>query len=124
MKIIFNLITFLLCTGIVFAQQTITGKVTDAKNNPIEGANIYLEGTYDGASSDANGNATEGDVVVIDTKDCFIDNRADGPVVTLGVSDLIIVRSGDAILVAKRGEAERVKEIVQRLEADGRSEYL
>jgi len=56
MKIIFNLITFLLCTGIVFAQQTITGKVTDAKNNPIEGANIYLEGTYDGASSDANGN--------------------------------------------------------------------
>ncbi|HKL90166.1 MAG TPA: TonB-dependent receptor [Allomuricauda sp.] len=56
MKIIFNLITLLLCTGIVFAQQTITGKVTDAKNNPIEGANIYLEGTYDGASSDANGN--------------------------------------------------------------------
>lgn len=56
MKIIINLITLLLCTGVAFAQQTITGKVTDAKNNPIEGANIYLEGTYDGASSDANGN--------------------------------------------------------------------
>jgi len=56
MKITINLIILLLCTGIAFAQQTITGKVTDAKNNPIEGANIYLEGTYDGASSDANGN--------------------------------------------------------------------
>ncbi|RIV32791.1 TonB-dependent receptor [Flagellimonas lutimaris] len=56
MKIIINLVTFLLCTGAIFSQQTITGKVTDAKNNPIEGANIYLEGTYDGASSDENGN--------------------------------------------------------------------
>lgn len=56
MKIFIHLITLLLCSGAVFAQQTITGKVTDAKNNPIEGANIYLEGTYDGASSDANGN--------------------------------------------------------------------
>nr|WP_297785636.1 TonB-dependent receptor [uncultured Allomuricauda sp.] len=56
MKTFINLITLLLCTGAVFAQQTITGKVTDAKSQPIEGANIYLEGTYDGASSDANGN--------------------------------------------------------------------
>ncbi|MBW8243947.1 TonB-dependent receptor [Muricauda oceani] len=56
MKILINLIITGLCTGAVFAQQTITGKVTDAKNVPIEGANIYLEGTYDGASSDANGN--------------------------------------------------------------------
>ncbi len=56
MKFIINLFTILFCTGAVFAQQTISGKVTDAKKNPIEGANIYLEGTYDGASSDANGN--------------------------------------------------------------------
>ncbi|MDF0716352.1 TonB-dependent receptor [Muricauda sp. 334s03] len=56
MKIFISLITLLICTGAVFSQQTISGKVTDTKNNPIEGANIYLEGTYDGASSDANGN--------------------------------------------------------------------
>ena len=37
------------------AQTTISGTVTDAKSNTIEGANIYLEGTYDGASSDENG---------------------------------------------------------------------
>lgn len=56
MKTVINIITFLFCTGAIFSQRTISGKITDAKNNPIEGANIYLEGTYDGASSDINGN--------------------------------------------------------------------
>ncbi|TMM56821.1 TonB-dependent receptor [Maribacter algarum] len=54
LKSIFTFI--LLCYSLVsIAQSTISGAVTDAKGNPIEGANIYLEGTYDGASSDANG---------------------------------------------------------------------
>ena len=52
------LILLLLTSGTLLAQQTISGTVTDAKNNPIEGANIYLEGTYDGASSDAQGKFT------------------------------------------------------------------
>ncbi|MDO7173957.1 TonB-dependent receptor [Mariniflexile sp. AS56] len=37
------------------AQTTINGKVTDAKGMPIPGANIYLEGTYDGSTSGENG---------------------------------------------------------------------
>jgi len=37
------------------AQTTISGKVTDKKNKPIYGANIYLEGTYDGGSTNKNG---------------------------------------------------------------------
>lgn len=48
-------ITLFLYSYIMVAQTTISGTVTDGKNNPIEGANIYLEGTYDGASSDKNG---------------------------------------------------------------------
>ncbi|MEP3210488.1 MAG: TonB-dependent receptor [Maribacter sp.] len=48
-------ITFLFFTFINFAQNTISGTVIDGKGNAIEGANIYLEGTYDGASSDQNG---------------------------------------------------------------------
>ncbi len=47
---------FLFCFTLVsLAQTTISGSVTDIKGNPIEGVNIYLEGTYDGASSDKNG---------------------------------------------------------------------
>jgi hypothetical protein len=37
-------------------QTTINGKVLNAKNVSISGANIYLEGTYDGTTSDENGN--------------------------------------------------------------------
>lgn len=58
MKNVFTFFLFILGSSFVFAQQTITGTVTDAKNNPIEGANIYLEGTYDGASSDSEGHFT------------------------------------------------------------------
>ena len=34
------------------AQSTISGKVTDKKGIPIIGANVYLENTYDGATTD------------------------------------------------------------------------
>lgn len=39
----------------VGAQTTITGVVTDAKGQPIQGANVYLDGTYDGVSSSEDG---------------------------------------------------------------------
>ncbi|AQS93663.1 TonB-dependent receptor [Polaribacter sp. BM10] len=39
----------------LFAQTTISGKVTDSKNFPIEGANVYLDGTYDGSSTNEKG---------------------------------------------------------------------
>jgi len=39
----------------LIAQTTISGKVTDFKNNPINGANVYLDGTYDGTSTNEKG---------------------------------------------------------------------
>ena len=41
---------------VAFSQTLISGKVTEASGTPILGANIYLDGTYDGTSSDKNGN--------------------------------------------------------------------
>ncbi|WP_461599273.1 TonB-dependent receptor [Winogradskyella sp.] len=38
-----------------YSQTTISGKVVDKKNLPIEGANIYIDGTYDGATSNTEG---------------------------------------------------------------------
>ena len=46
---------FLLSFTAHFGQTTISGKVTDAKNAPIVGANVYLEGTYDGSSTTEDG---------------------------------------------------------------------
>ena len=39
----------------ILAQTSISGKVTDKKNNPIYGANVYLDGTYDGGSTNEKG---------------------------------------------------------------------
>ncbi len=55
MKTLYSLFLFLLAfTG--NAQQTISGTVLDEKSKPIVGANIFIDGTYDGGSSDENGN--------------------------------------------------------------------
>ncbi|MDO6676491.1 TonB-dependent receptor [Tenacibaculum sp. 1_MG-2023] len=54
MKHLLLVVCFLTHT-LLIAQTTIAGKVTDTKGNPIEGANVYLAGTYDGASSDEKG---------------------------------------------------------------------
>jgi len=55
MKNIFTLL-FLMLSVANFAQQTISGKVTDEKGRPVTGANVFIEGTYDGDSSDEEGN--------------------------------------------------------------------
>lgn len=45
----------LLAINTVFSQTLISGRVTDVKQNPIAGANVYIEGSYDGGTSDASG---------------------------------------------------------------------
>lgn len=55
MKNIFTL-AILFLTIIGFSQTTIFGKVVNQKNSPVASANIFIEGTYDGATSDENGN--------------------------------------------------------------------
>ncbi len=55
MKTIFT-IFLLLSVFTIDAQNQITGKATTHKGEPLPGVNIFIENTYDGASSDANGN--------------------------------------------------------------------
>lgn len=52
-RILFLLLT--ICTFSLTAQTTISGKVTDNKKEPILGASVYLEGTYDGTSTNEKG---------------------------------------------------------------------
>jgi mannose-1-phosphate guanylyltransferase/mannose-1-phosphate guanylyltransferase/mannose-6-phosphate isomerase len=63
---------------------------------------------------DDAGNAHLGEVVAIDTKDCLI--RSDGPLVAaVGVSDLIVIATADAVLVLPRGNSQDVKRAVDAL---------
>ena len=54
MKTFYTLTLFLLTT-LGFSQNTISGTVVDEKNKPVVGANVFIDGTYDGASSDEKG---------------------------------------------------------------------
>lgn len=55
MKTILLLLIFFLFTTLLAAQNTLSGKVVDQKGNPVSGANIYIDGTYDGTSSNEQG---------------------------------------------------------------------
>ncbi|WP_081988007.1 mannose-1-phosphate guanylyltransferase/mannose-6-phosphate isomerase [Sphingomonas sp. 37zxx] len=66
------------------------------------------------SESDAGGNVCRGDVVAIDTANCFI--RADGKRVALiGVSDLIVVASGDDVLILPRGRSQEIKQLLEAM---------
>jgi hypothetical protein len=54
MKNIFLALTFLFSTALL-SQNTISGIITNEKGKPVAGANIYIDGTYDGASSSETG---------------------------------------------------------------------
>ncbi len=52
---IYYLILFYLIGGISLAQTTVSGKITDLRGNAVSGANIYIDGTYDGETSSEDG---------------------------------------------------------------------
>ncbi|GGX92085.1 mannose-1-phosphate guanylyltransferase [Litchfieldella qijiaojingensis] len=72
---------------------------------------------------DAQGNACHGDVLVEDTRDSLI--HADSRLVAaLGVEELIIVETRDALLVAGRERVQELKRVVERLQTAGRREHV
>lgn len=72
-------------------------------------------------SPDEQGNICQGDVVTQDATNCFI-QAEQRLVVAVGVDDLIIVETPDAILVLKSSEAQSIKSIVASLKAQSRKE--
>jgi len=72
---------------------------------------------------DADGNVAHGDVDLRDAKTCYV--RAEHRMVAgLGVRDLIIVETDDAVLVAEKSRAQEVKEVVDRLDRQARTEHV
>ncbi len=76
---------------------------------------------FDIAAKDEHGNASRGDVLLHNARDCYV--RAESGMVALSnVEDVIVVATKDATLVTKRGNGGAVKEVVQRLTAGRRNE--
>ncbi|MEA2948634.1 MAG: mannose-phosphate guanylyltransferase / mannose-6-phosphate isomerase [Alphaproteobacteria bacterium] len=72
---------------------------------------------WDVLDHDAAGNATDGPVVMMDSRNSLV--RSDESVLTtvVGLDDVIVVSTADAVLVVARGKAEQVKELVGKLKA-------
>ncbi len=78
---------------------------------------------YEILDKDKNGNAKVGNVVDIDTKNSLIlgNKRV---VSTIGLEDLMVVETDDVLLIAKKGDGQRVKEIVEKLRDNKESKHL
>jgi mannose-1-phosphate guanylyltransferase / mannose-6-phosphate isomerase len=76
---------------------------------------------HDIAPKDPLGNAIIGDVHASGTRNCYL--RSNGRlIVAIGVEDLVVIADPDAVLVARRDQAQEVKAMVEALAAAGRAE--
>jgi mannose-1-phosphate guanylyltransferase / mannose-6-phosphate isomerase len=76
---------------------------------------------WDVTEKDSFGNAISGDVLTVDTRNSFIyaQNKL---VAAIGVNDLVVVETDDAVMIAPKDRVQEVKEIVTQLKENGRSE--
>ncbi|MGZ6023232.1 MAG: mannose-1-phosphate guanylyltransferase/mannose-6-phosphate isomerase, partial [Rhizomicrobium sp.] len=70
---------------------------------------------------DAQGNAIQGDVLIHDSHNSFVRSEK-GLTALVGVDDLVVVVTEDAVLVADKARAQDVKAIVDQLKTSGRAE--
>jgi mannose-1-phosphate guanylyltransferase / mannose-6-phosphate isomerase len=70
---------------------------------------------------DAAGNAIAGNVVAQDTRNCYLRSEA-GLVAAIGIKDLVVVATADALMLAPRDRTQEVRSLVARLVAEGRDE--
>jgi len=77
---------------------------------------------WDRAERDGEGNDFHGDVQVHGVGNSYI-HASHRLVVGIGLEDTVVVETPDAVLVARRGDTQRVREAVEQLRANGRSEH-
>ncbi len=80
------------------------------------------EAVYDLADKDKHGNASSGELIAEDSRGNYVDAKK--PVALVGVENLVIVDTEDALLVASRGKCQDVSRIVKTLDGKGREELL
>ncbi len=68
---------------------------------------------------DKEGNLTQGDVILIDTKSSFVFSQSGKVVVGLGIKDLLIVDTQDVILVGDLKKSQDIRKIIEELKKQG-----
>ena len=77
---------------------------------------------WDVAEKDENNNVSKGDVIAVNSVNSYL-HAENKLIATVGVDNLIVVETKDAILVANKDQVQGVKSIVNELKKAGRSEY-
>ena len=73
--------------------------------------------------ADAQGNRTQGETILMDVRDCHI--QSDSRIVAaVGIRNLFVVDTPDALLIADKERAQDVKQVVQKLKLDNHSAHL
>lgn len=72
------------------------------------------DGLYEVLPKDASGNVFQGNVVGLDAKNNLVFGKKQ--IALIGVEDLIVVETDDAILICKKGESQKIKTLLKKLE--------
>ncbi len=76
---------------------------------------------WDVINKDESGNAINGDVLTVNTQDCIL-HSSSRLIATVGLRDLVIVETADAVMVASKRDVQEVKAIVDKLKSQNRPE--
>lgn len=76
---------------------------------------------YDLQTPDQDGNVTQGDVVTLDTRDSLVVSSK-RLVATVGLDKVTVIETDDAVLVTRRGDGQEVKQLLETLEDQHRTE--
>lgn len=80
---------------------------------------------YDLLPSDSDGNIIKGGQhIPVDSQDTLVYSSEDRLIVTIGVEDLIVVDTGDVVMVCHKDQAQKVRQAVDQLKKDDNSTYL
>lgn len=76
---------------------------------------------FDVTPRDAQGNVAQGEVVAIDSRNCIV-HSVDKLTALVGIEDLIVVSTSDAVMVVPRARAQEVRDLTARLKSAKRPE--
>jgi len=76
------------------------------------------------ALADAEGNVVTGDAILVRSRGCLVESRAGRTIAVVGCEGLVVVDTGDAVLVMPSAAAQQVKTVVDELRARGRTDLL
>ena len=74
---------------------------------------------WDVSPQDDSGNAHHGDVIAVDCRNTYAHGQR--LIALVGLEDVVVVETDDAILVGHKGRMQQVKDVVGRIKAEGRS---